>query len=568
MAESSHPDLRPDLKSDLFGQVTAEVAKVLGVITAVTAFVTVVARVPFWLPPLVAGAIIILAGALYALRLFLKKRRYDRAREQAQVRLLSETDLPANRVVIEQVLSAAPGTALDPAVGGAIERKLSAVHAMLGAGLMSQADHDRMVAEIEAERTRAALDAAPLADKLTALKAMRDAGLMSDSVYKQRVAELTARHLGQPRGPELWGIVPSVVMSIGFFLALPAMIGLILQSRNNENAQLIASYFITPAILLWIVAEFLFVSPFWESSKKTAVDILGIVAAGLQMAGAAVLWLYVGVSYGILLPLWLLAAGAGLALLGMILAVVTIVLYIRRSRREAAREDATVVAADTQQPPLVTLTADTTVTPRPQPDTDDAPAPVAPAETPPQRAPEPALEAQPVPAPEPVPESEPETKPGPEPKLGSKPEPAPEAEPVLVAVQKPTLPSAEPVRSTAVAGSAVTAPAPARRGRFELFEGTDGQHYFHLKAANGEVILASEGYKRRRSAEKGITAVRRNAPLPERYRRETAGNGRHYFTLLARNHRVIGVSELYSSKGKRDAGVTAVMQVAPDAVRD
>lgn len=40
-----------------------------------------------------------------------------------------------------------------------------------------------------------------------------------------------------------------------------------------------------------------------------------------------------------------------------------------------------------------------------------------------------------------------------------------------------------------------------RTGKFELFTGTNDQWYFHLKAPNGEIILASEGYKTKQGAE-------------------------------------------------------------------
>lgn len=47
--------------------------------------------------------------------------------------------------------------------------------------------------------------------------------------------------------------------------------------------------------------------------------------------------------------------------------------------------------------------------------------------------------------------------------------------------------------------------------RFELFKDTDGQFRFHLKAANGQIIAASEGYKTRAGANAGIASVRKNA---------------------------------------------------------
>ena len=38
----------------------------------------------------------------------------------------------------------------------------------------------------------------------------------------------------------------------------------------------------------------------------------------------------------------------------------------------------------------------------------------------------------------------------------------------------------------------------------ELFAGANGKWYFHVKAANGEVVSASQGYKNRRGARRAI----------------------------------------------------------------
>ena len=49
-------------------------------------------------------------------------------------------------------------------------------------------------------------------------------------------------------------------------------------------------------------------------------------------------------------------------------------------------------------------------------------------------------------------------------------------------------------------------------GKFELFKDHAGQFRFHLKAANGEIVAASQGYETKASAEKGIESVKTNAP--------------------------------------------------------
>ncbi|PXX53936.1 hypothetical protein DFR70_12657 [Nocardia tenerifensis] len=48
--------------------------------------------------------------------------------------------------------------------------------------------------------------------------------------------------------------------------------------------------------------------------------------------------------------------------------------------------------------------------------------------------------------------------------------------------------------------------------KFEIFEDkNDSKIYFHLKAPNGEIIAASQGYTTKAAAEKGITSVKAHA---------------------------------------------------------
>ncbi|MFD0557368.1 hypothetical protein FB566_2634 [Stackebrandtia endophytica] len=47
--------------------------------------------------------------------------------------------------------------------------------------------------------------------------------------------------------------------------------------------------------------------------------------------------------------------------------------------------------------------------------------------------------------------------------------------------------------------------------RFELLVGGDGKVYFHLRAANGEVVTSSQGYESREGAVAGIEAIKRVA---------------------------------------------------------
>jgi uncharacterized protein len=47
--------------------------------------------------------------------------------------------------------------------------------------------------------------------------------------------------------------------------------------------------------------------------------------------------------------------------------------------------------------------------------------------------------------------------------------------------------------------------------KFEISKDKSGKFRFHLKAANGEIIAASQGYETRASAEKGIESVKASA---------------------------------------------------------
>jgi uncharacterized protein YegP (UPF0339 family) len=48
--------------------------------------------------------------------------------------------------------------------------------------------------------------------------------------------------------------------------------------------------------------------------------------------------------------------------------------------------------------------------------------------------------------------------------------------------------------------------------KFEISTDHAGKFRFHLKAPNGEVIAASQGYETKVSAEKGIPAIKTHAP--------------------------------------------------------
>jgi uncharacterized protein len=94
---------------------------------------------------------------------------------------------------------------------------------------------------------------------------------------------------------------------------------------------------------------------------------------------------------------------------------------------------------------------------------------------------------------------------------------------------------------------------------FELSKSKDNQFRFVLKAANSEIILTSELYQTKASAESGIASVRANCETDARYELKSSKNGKFFFNLKAANHQIIGTSELYESARARANGIDSVM---------
>ncbi|HEY2039143.1 MAG TPA: YegP family protein [Edaphobacter sp.] len=100
---------------------------------------------------------------------------------------------------------------------------------------------------------------------------------------------------------------------------------------------------------------------------------------------------------------------------------------------------------------------------------------------------------------------------------------------------------------------------------YELKPGANSKFHFNLKAGNGEIILSSETYNSKQAALDGIESVRKNSPLDEQYERKTSTNSQPYFVLKAKNHEIIGKSEMYTSEGAREKGIESVKKNGPVA---
>lgn len=93
----------------------------------------------------------------------------------------------------------------------------------------------------------------------------------------------------------------------------------------------------------------------------------------------------------------------------------------------------------------------------------------------------------------------------------------------------------------------------------------NGEIQFCLQASNGETILVSQGYTVKDTCRKGIESVQRNALEDKKFGRHHSADGKVYFTLKARNGKVIGTSEMYETKAAMEAGIRSVQEIAPRA---
>lgn len=116
-------------------------------------------------------------------------------------------------------------------------------------------------------------------------------------------------------------------------------------------------------------------------------------------------------------------------------------------------------------------------------------------------------------------------------------------------------------------------------GKFVIYR-KPGYCYFQLRAENGEVIAASEGYTTLASCKNGIQSIRRaalKAKLEDQtqpgYRSLTNPkfeifldkSGEYRFRLRARNGEIVAASQGYATRDVCLLGIDSIRRNAPDA---
>jgi uncharacterized protein YegP (UPF0339 family) len=100
-------------------------------------------------------------------------------------------------------------------------------------------------------------------------------------------------------------------------------------------------------------------------------------------------------------------------------------------------------------------------------------------------------------------------------------------------------------------------------GKYVIERAKNEEFYFNLRAANGQVILTSEMYTAKASAQNGIESIQKNSHEDDNYERKESKNDKPYFLLKALNKKIIGKSQRYSSVAAMEAGIASVKHNGP-----
>ncbi len=92
--------------------------------------------------------------------------------------------------------------------------------------------------------------------------------------------------------------------------------------------------------------------------------------------------------------------------------------------------------------------------------------------------------------------------------------------------------------------------------KYKIFQSDqDKQYYFLFQSDGGEVILNSQGYKKKSDCEKGVQAVLNNAGNAERFEAKQAEDGRFFFELSDASKKLLGTSILYKSPDEAESAI-------------
>ncbi|OED39158.1 hypothetical protein AB833_16605 [Chromatiales bacterium (ex Bugula neritina AB1)] len=79
----------------------------------------------------------------------------------------------------------------------------------------------------------------------------------------------------------------------------------------------------------------------------------------------------------------------------------------------------------------------------------------------------------------------------------------------------------------------------------------------------GKMVLRSENYKAKDSANKGINSVKKNCTEDRRYVLKESSNGMYFFNIKSANGQVVATSAMFPSEQDRSEAINYVKRDAP-----
>ena len=98
---------------------------------------------------------------------------------------------------------------------------------------------------------------------------------------------------------------------------------------------------------------------------------------------------------------------------------------------------------------------------------------------------------------------------------------------------------------------------------FEIYKDRSGKSRFRLRARNGEIICASQGYASRSGCMKGIKSLAKNSASKDSFDAKQNRAGKWSFNVRAANNKVIATSQSYADKASMNRGIKSIMTNAP-----
>lgn len=86
---------------------------------------------------------------------------------------------------------------------------------------------------------------------------------------------------------------------------------------------------------------------------------------------------------------------------------------------------------------------------------------------------------------------------------------------------------------------------------------------FSFVNSDGKMVLRSENYKAKDSANKGINSVKKNCTEDKRYILKESANGMYFFNVKSANGQVVATSAMFPSVEDRSQAINQVKALIP-----